>query len=177
MFLQLAWIISFISTVLAHIQVPKDFPLYTYWSLVFFLGVIVGVFIVVASDSTQTYHVALVGFLGCGLVLSTSAVNGLIHTSQGAKEAAAAGFILLSMVTVRASHECGAHELLLTVSDCVDLLLWLRPVSRSPRLHRLVRPRQGVDFGQPPDHERRLWEPQARDLDLGAASADVHGST
>jgi hypothetical protein len=81
--------------------VPGGFPLYTYWALVFYLAVIIGVFIVVASDSTQTYHVALVGYLGCGLVLSTSAVNGLIHTSQGAKEAAAAGFILLSMVTVR----------------------------------------------------------------------------
>ncbi|KAL1841746.1 hypothetical protein VTJ49DRAFT_6660 [Mycothermus thermophilus] len=96
----LAWIISFVSTILAHVQVPKDFPLYTYWSLVFFLGIIVFIFIVVASDSTQTYHVAIVGYLGCGLVLSTSAVNGLIHTSQGAKEAAAAGFILLSMVTI-----------------------------------------------------------------------------
>jgi SHO1 osmosensor len=85
---------------LAHIQVPKDFPLYTYWALVFFLGVIIGVFIVVASDSVQTYHVALVGYLGCGLVLSTSSVNGMIHTSHGAKEASAAGFILLSMVTV-----------------------------------------------------------------------------
>ncbi|KAK4157420.1 hypothetical protein C8A00DRAFT_40257 [Chaetomidium leptoderma] len=96
----LAWIISFVATILAHIQVPIDFPLYTYWSLVFYLAMIVGVFVVVASDSTQTYHVALVGYLGCGLVLSTSAVNGLIHTSQGAKEASAAGFILLSMVTI-----------------------------------------------------------------------------
>ncbi|KAK4125194.1 high osmolarity signaling protein SHO1 [Parathielavia appendiculata] len=96
----LAWIISFVGTILAHVQVPLNFPLYTYWALVFYLAVIIGVFVVVASDSTQTYHVALVGYLGCGLVLSTSAVNGLIHTSQGAKEAAAAGFILLSMVTI-----------------------------------------------------------------------------
>jgi len=81
--------------------VPFNFPLYTYWALVFYIAVIIGVFVVVASDSIQTYHVALVGYLGCGLVLSTSAVNGLIHTSQGAKEASAAGFILLSMVTVR----------------------------------------------------------------------------
>lgn len=79
---------------------PLNFPLYTYWALVFYIAVIIGVFVVVASDSIQTYHVALVGYLGCGLVLSTSAVNGLIHTSQGAKEASAAGFILLSMVTV-----------------------------------------------------------------------------
>ncbi|KAK4041477.1 hypothetical protein C8A01DRAFT_14753 [Parachaetomium inaequale] len=96
----LAWIISFISTILAHIQVPIDFPLYTYFALVFFFAMIIGIFVVVASDSTQTYHVALVGYLGCGLVLSTSSVNSLIHFSQGAKEAASAGFILLSMVTI-----------------------------------------------------------------------------
>ena len=61
---------------------------------------IVGVFVVVASDSTQTYHIAVVGYLACGLVLSTSSVNGLVYSTNGANEAAAAGFILLSMVTV-----------------------------------------------------------------------------
>lgn len=56
---------------------------------------------VVASDTTQTYHVAMVGYLACGLVLTTSSVNSLVYSANGAKEAASAGFILLSMVTVR----------------------------------------------------------------------------
>jgi len=117
--------------------VPFNFPLYTYWALVFYIAVIIGVFVVVASDSIQTYHVALVGYLGCGLVLSTSAVNGLIHTSQGAKEASAAGFILLSMVTVRERQLCDTSELsmLTPPSDCLDLLLRLRPISGPARLH------------------------------------------
>lgn len=71
---------------------------------------------VVASDSTQTYHVAVrndpllskaladsvqvVGFLAAGLVFTTSSVNTLVYSPEGAKEAAAAGFILLSMVAV-----------------------------------------------------------------------------
>lgn len=63
-----------------------------------------GVFVVVASDTTQTYHVAVVGYLACGLVLTTSSVNSLVYSANGAKEAASAGFILLSMVTVRCSH-------------------------------------------------------------------------
>ena len=62
--------------------------------------VIVGVFVVVASDTTQTYHVAIVGFLACGLVLTTSSVNALVFSPIGSREAAAAGFILLSMVAV-----------------------------------------------------------------------------
>ena len=65
------------------------------------LCVIVVVFVVVASDTTQTYHVAIVGFLSCGLVLTSSSVNSLIYSSNGAKEATAAGHILLSMVEVR----------------------------------------------------------------------------
>ncbi|KXX80297.1 High osmolarity signaling protein SHO1 [Madurella mycetomatis] len=96
----LAWFISFPATIIAHIQLPVDFPLYTYWALVFYPAVIVGIFIVIASDSIQTYHVAITGYLACGLVISTAAANGLIHSPNGAKEASAAGFVLLAMVTI-----------------------------------------------------------------------------
>ena len=64
------------------------------------LACIVGVFVVVASDTTQTYHVAIVGFLSAGLALTTSSVNVLIYSADSAREAAAAGHILLSMVSV-----------------------------------------------------------------------------
>ena len=69
--------------------------------MVYYFFLVIGIFIVVASDATQTYHVAIVGYLACGLVLTTSSVNALVYSNNGAKEAAAAGFILLSMVTVR----------------------------------------------------------------------------
>ena len=55
---------------------------------------------VIASDTTQTYHVAIVGYLACGLVLTSSSVNATIYSSNGAREASAAGHILLSMVNV-----------------------------------------------------------------------------
>jgi SHO1 osmosensor len=61
---------------------------------------IIGVFVVIASNTIQTYHVAIVGFLAAGLVLTTSSVNALVYSPEGAKEAAAAGHILLSMVAV-----------------------------------------------------------------------------
>lgn len=67
---------------------------------------IIGVFVVVASDTTQTYHVAIVGFLAAGLVLTTSSVNTLVYSPSGAKEAAAAGHILLSMVSVSRLDIC-----------------------------------------------------------------------
>jgi len=98
---QLAWIIAFISSVIAQIETKNQFPTYTWWTVVYYFFTIIGVFVVVASDTTQTYHVAVVGYLACGLVLTTSSVNGLVYSTNGAKEAAAAGFILLSMVTVR----------------------------------------------------------------------------
>jgi SHO1 osmosensor len=83
------------------VQTKDAFPTYTWWAVVYYFFVNIGIFIVVASDTTQTYHVAVVGYLACGLVLTTSSVNGLVYATNGAKEAAAAGFILLSMVTVR----------------------------------------------------------------------------
>lgn len=72
--------------------------------MVYYFFTVGGVFVVVASDTTQTYHVAVVGYLACGLVLTTSSVNSLVYSANGAKEAASAGFILLSMVTVRRLH-------------------------------------------------------------------------
>ena len=60
--------------------------------------------ITVATNAVHTYHVAIVGFLAADLVFTTSSVNSLIYYSDGAKEAAAAGFILLSMVAVCSNH-------------------------------------------------------------------------
>lgn len=62
--------------------------------------VILGVFVIVGANVIQTYHVALTGYLAAGFVLTTSSVNTLVYTSSGARQAAAAGFILLSMVLV-----------------------------------------------------------------------------
>lgn len=87
---------------------------------------IVGVLVVVASDSAQTYQVAvrknesgdhgsytdlgqIVGFLAAGLVFTSSVINALVYSADGAKEAAAAGFILLSMVAVCYGY-CGDQE-------------------------------------------------------------------
>ncbi|KAK1758017.1 hypothetical protein QBC47DRAFT_132207 [Echria macrotheca] len=96
----LAWIIAFFGSIFAHIQTRPTFPLFTWWTVVFYFFAIIGIMIVVASDATQTYHVAIVGYLGAGLILSTSSVNGLIYSNNAAREAASAGFILLAMVTV-----------------------------------------------------------------------------
>ena len=98
----LAWMIAFFGSVFAHLQTKEDddFPLFTWWSVVYYFFMIIGIFVVVASDSTQTYHVAVVGYLGAGLILVSSSVNGLVYSTVAAKEAASAGFILLSMVTI-----------------------------------------------------------------------------
>jgi SHO1 osmosensor len=100
----LSWLISLVGAVIAQINSPNDplkaFPKFVWWSVVFMALLIPAVFVVVASDSIQTYHVALVGYMGAGLVLTSSSVNSLIYFSDGARQAAAAGFILLSMVNI-----------------------------------------------------------------------------
>jgi len=98
----LSWFIAFFGTIFAYLQQDKDaeFPMFSWWSVVFYFFLIIGIFVVVASDSTQTYHVAVVGYLAAGLILASSSVNGMVYSANAAKEAAAAGFILLSMVTI-----------------------------------------------------------------------------
>jgi SHO1 osmosensor len=97
----LAWVIAFIGSIIATAaHLDPVFPNYSWFAIAYMLCVIVGVFVVIASDTVQTYHVAIVGYLACGLVLTSSSVNSLIYSSNGAKEATAAGHILLSMVNI-----------------------------------------------------------------------------
>lgn len=95
---QCGWLIAFVSSIIADIG--DEYPNFAWWTLVYMLGCIIGVTVAVAFNSIYTYHVAIVGFLAAGLVFTTSSVNSLIYYSDGAKEAGAAGFILLSMVMV-----------------------------------------------------------------------------
>ncbi|KAM7198507.1 hypothetical protein V8F33_005013 [Rhypophila sp. PSN 637] len=94
----LAWVIVFIASIVA--QIKGTIPSYYWFGLVFHLFIVVGVFIVIASDSIQTYHVAIVGYLGCAVVLSTSAINNQVYSNAPANQAVAAGYILLTMVTL-----------------------------------------------------------------------------
>jgi len=94
----LAWLIAFVSSVISDVK--ETYPNFAWWALVYMFWCIIGVLITVASDAEQTYNVAIVGFLAAGLVFTTSSVNSLVYSASSAKEAAAAGFILLSMVAI-----------------------------------------------------------------------------
>ncbi|KAI0476197.1 osmosensor protein [Xylariaceae sp. FL0804] len=100
----LAWVISFIGSIVGQVNstpgTDTEFPSFAWWAVVYQLFLIIGVFVVVAADSIQTYHIAIVGYLAAAEVLTSSSVNSLIYSSEGAREAAAAGFILLSMVNL-----------------------------------------------------------------------------
>ncbi|ATY64507.1 high osmolarity signaling protein Sho1, putative [Cordyceps militaris CM01] len=95
----LAWFICFVACIVGQIQ-SESFPKFSWWAVIFALFINVGVFVVVASDAVQTYHVALSSYLAAGLVLSSSSVNALVYSNIGARQAAGAGFILLSMLDI-----------------------------------------------------------------------------
>jgi SHO1 osmosensor len=80
--------------------------------MAFMLFLIVGILATIMSDTTEHYQVAIVGFLAAGLVLTTSSVNNLLYTSDVARQAAAAGFMVLSVVDVKISPfgiKCGLY--------------------------------------------------------------------
>lgn len=105
---QSGWIIAFVSSIIADIS--EGYPNYSWWALAYMLCCIIGITVAVAADAVQTYHVAIVGFMAAGLVFTTSSVNSLIYYPNPAKEAAAAGFILLSMVSVGAIWMLPCHQ-------------------------------------------------------------------
>lgn len=91
----------------------------------------------VAADAVFTYLVAATAFMANGLFLTTSSVNALVYSPQGSSEAAAAGFILLSMVFVRLTIPalCFQYHTNTCLPDCLDLLLWLPAAGQPSPLH------------------------------------------
>lgn len=133
-----------------------------------------------AIPSSATDKQQIVGFLATGLVYTSSIVNALVYDSDGAMEAAAAGFILLSMVAVCFSsftpHRIPANHRL---PDCLDLLLRLRSTSSTSRLYRFVRTPQRTTRlnAQRTTNVSTLQRPP-RNNGIGQSStADVHLST
>ncbi|KZF23042.1 high osmolarity signaling protein SHO1 [Xylona heveae TC161] len=94
----LAWLLAFIASVISDIKLK--FPNFGWWAVVYMFFCILGVAIAVASDAIHTYHVAIVGFLAAGLVLTSSVVNNLVYSPDAGMEAVAAGHILLSMISI-----------------------------------------------------------------------------
>ena len=77
------------------------FPNFAWWSIAYYFLCIIGIVVCVAFDATVNYAVAICAFMAYGLFLSTSAIDNTIWDPFGPHEAAAAGFILLSVVSVR----------------------------------------------------------------------------
>ncbi|OJJ48312.1 hypothetical protein ASPZODRAFT_62530 [Penicilliopsis zonata CBS 506.65] len=94
----LAWLIALVASIIADIQ--SDYANYAWWAIAYMFCCIIGVIIVVGSDTGVVYGVAVVGYLAAGLVFTTLAVNTDVYQPQPAKQAAGAGFILLSMVII-----------------------------------------------------------------------------
>jgi len=94
----LAWLISFVSSIISDAKGP--FPNFAWWALVYMFLCIIGVIVTVAFEADDIYNIAIVGYLSAGTVFTASAVNSLIYADSAAKEASAAGFILLSIVSI-----------------------------------------------------------------------------
>ncbi|GAM84235.1 hypothetical protein ANO11243_022290 [Dothideomycetidae sp. 11243] len=97
----IAWIIAFVASIVS-VNKTHAYPNFSWWTLAFSFMTIIGITITVASDSVHVYQVAIVGYLAAGLVFTTSSVNSLLYlpTGAAAHDAASAGFIVLSMVSI-----------------------------------------------------------------------------
>ncbi|CAL5872036.1 uncharacterized protein PFLUO_LOCUS6293 [Penicillium psychrofluorescens] len=95
----LAWLIAFISSIIGDIGIP-NYPNYSWWANSYMFCVIIGLIIVFGTDTAHIYGVAIVGYLACGLVLTSLSANNLVYGNAGSWQAAGAGFILLSMVII-----------------------------------------------------------------------------
>jgi hypothetical protein len=114
----------------------------------------------------------ITSYLSAGLVFTTLAVNSLVYQPQSSKQAAAAGFILLSMIIVSTAYFSFSISLL-TATDHLDILLWFYAPSKPPPDNRLVRIEQGRKFiPQQPPAVQRIW--YSSWYHCQPASSDVH---
>jgi SHO1 osmosensor len=94
----LSWLVSFVSSIVANIQ--TDFPNYVWWAIAYMLICILGIITVMASNMRLIYSMAIIGYLPAGLIFSILAANSLVYQPEVSKQLAAAGFIILSKVTI-----------------------------------------------------------------------------
>ncbi|KAF4124426.1 hypothetical protein GMORB2_5092 [Geosmithia morbida] len=96
----LAWIIAFIGFIVSAVEAEDDpgFNNFPWWSVIYSLLLNIFVFVIVASDTIHTYHVALTGYCSAGIVLTSVAIHALIYQQSGARQAAAAGFVLIAII-------------------------------------------------------------------------------
>jgi SHO1 osmosensor len=59
-----------------------------------------GIFGTLATRTSREYYVAVVGYLAAGLILISSAADGLIYSPNILGRVAASGFVLLSVLNV-----------------------------------------------------------------------------
>lgn len=96
----LAWIIAFAGFIAVAVESGEtDYYKFPWWSAMYSLFLNIMVFVIVASDTIHTYHVAVTAYCAAGVVLTSIAIQPLIYNSgDGARQASAAGFVLLSMI-------------------------------------------------------------------------------
>jgi SHO1 osmosensor len=78
----------------------NSYPNYSWLTIAFTFCLFSGMFATIAAATAQDYHVAIVGFLAAGLVLTSSSANDLLYSADILGKIAASGFILLSIVHV-----------------------------------------------------------------------------
>jgi SHO1 osmosensor len=80
------------------------FPSLAWWAIILNLLIIGGVFVIVASDTIQTYHVAATAYQAVSLAILSIVIHTTVFVPSAAWQAAAAGFILMAIVMVSRQH-------------------------------------------------------------------------
>lgn len=92
----LGWIIAFVASIVGDVQ--AKYANIAWWGAVYALICIVGTTFVLGSGTSNTYGVAVVGYLAAGLGFTATSINNTIYSGNSAMQAAGAGFILVAII-------------------------------------------------------------------------------
>ncbi|ODQ67291.1 hypothetical protein NADFUDRAFT_40457 [Nadsonia fulvescens var. elongata DSM 6958] len=96
----IGWIVAFGGSISSSVMSDRKFPNFSWWGIVFQLLIIVGIFYLICTNNIDPYRFALLAFLSTGTVYSTNSTNNFVYKDSSSGAAAAAGYILISIVNI-----------------------------------------------------------------------------
>ncbi|OWB63221.1 hypothetical protein B5S29_g4183 [[Candida] boidinii] len=94
------WIVAFSGSVASSVDDSVIYPKFSWWGLVYELILIVTIVILYGTGTYTRHRVFITGALAVAFLYTSNSTNNLIYTSTSARNASAAGFILLSIINM-----------------------------------------------------------------------------
>lgn len=95
----IGWVIALVGSISTALS-QSSFPVFAWWGIAFEFLIIVGITYVFGAKRVDSYRLAIIAFLATSTVYTTNSTNNFVYLTSPTTAAAAAGYILLSIINI-----------------------------------------------------------------------------